>query len=71
MIATVESNCTTGEVKYFDENGIEINLETALLEIESRNNVEVAVATSPEEITGPEKVTGPEEITTVSTEILN
>jgi hypothetical protein len=25
MIATIESNCITGEVKYFNENGIEID----------------------------------------------
>lgn len=25
MIARIESNCTTGEIKYFDENEIEIN----------------------------------------------
>jgi preprotein translocase subunit Sec61beta len=24
MIARIESNCTTGEIKYFDENEIEI-----------------------------------------------
>ena len=59
MITTIESNCATGEVKYFDENGIEIDLQTALLEIESIKNVEVTVAAAPEEIT------------TVSTEIPN
>ena len=25
MIARIESNCTTGEVKYFDENEVEID----------------------------------------------
>jgi hypothetical protein len=25
MISRIESNCTTGEVKYFDENEIEID----------------------------------------------
>jgi hypothetical protein len=28
MIARVESNCTTGEIKYFDENEIEIDLNS-------------------------------------------
>jgi len=27
MIARIESNCTTGEVKYFDENEVEISQE--------------------------------------------
>lgn len=25
MIARIESNCTTGEIKYFDENEVEID----------------------------------------------
>jgi hypothetical protein len=25
MIARIESNCTTGELKYFDENEVEID----------------------------------------------
>ena len=33
MITRIESNCTTGQVKYFDENNIEINPEDALIEI--------------------------------------
>jgi len=28
MIARIESNCTTGEVKYFDENEVEIDPST-------------------------------------------
>jgi len=27
MIARIESNCITGEVKYFDENEVEISQE--------------------------------------------
>jgi len=27
MIARIESNCTTGEIKYFDENEVEISQE--------------------------------------------
>ena len=30
MIKRIESNCTTGEVKYFDENEVEISLLTKL-----------------------------------------
>jgi hypothetical protein len=29
MIARIESNCTTGEVKYFDENEVEISIDQA------------------------------------------
>ena len=41
MIARIESNCTTGEVKYFDENEVEISQEIALSEIQLKENVEV------------------------------
>jgi len=27
MIARIESNCTTGEIKYFDENEVEVSQE--------------------------------------------
>ena len=32
MIARIESNCTTGEVKYFDENEVEIQEPTPVVE---------------------------------------
>jgi hypothetical protein len=28
MIARIESNCMTGEIKYFDENEVEIDANT-------------------------------------------
>lgn len=33
MIYRIESNCQTGEVKYFDENGNQISLDVAQAEI--------------------------------------
>jgi hypothetical protein len=32
MITRIESNCTTGEVKYFDENEVEITSSTIPVE---------------------------------------
>jgi hypothetical protein len=32
MIARIESNCTTGEVKYFDENEVEIDPSSISIE---------------------------------------
>jgi len=40
MIFRIESNCQTGEVKYFDENDIEISKEEALAEIASKQNLD-------------------------------
>jgi hypothetical protein len=40
MIARIESNCTTGEVKYFEENENEISYEAVLAEINSKQQQE-------------------------------
>jgi preprotein translocase subunit Sec61beta len=32
MIARIESNCTTGEIKYFDENEVEIDPSSISIE---------------------------------------
>jgi hypothetical protein len=36
MITRIESNCATGEIKYFDENEVEISQEIALAEIKEK-----------------------------------
>jgi hypothetical protein len=48
MITRIDSNCTTGEVKYFDENEVEISREIALSEIKEKVNIEETTVISAE-----------------------
>jgi hypothetical protein len=48
MIARIESNCTTGEVKYFDENEIELSQEIASAEIKEKADAKETTVISTE-----------------------